>query len=68
LVCYGGHFESKMAAKIKNSSDLGEIWLPSRLWCCELISITGLLWRPFWIQYDRQNTKLLRFGRNLASK
>jgi hypothetical protein len=25
LVCYGGHFESKMAAKIQKSSDLGEI-------------------------------------------
>jgi hypothetical protein len=31
LVCYGGHFESKMVAKIQKSSDLGEIWLPSRL-------------------------------------
>ena len=29
--CYGGHFESKMAAKIQKSSDLDEIWLPSRL-------------------------------------
>ena len=38
LVCYGGHFEPKMAAKIQKSSDLGEIWFPSRLWCCELIS------------------------------
>jgi hypothetical protein len=28
LVCYGGHFESKMAAKIQNSSDLDEIWFP----------------------------------------
>ena len=27
------------------SFDLGEIWFPSRLWCCELISIVGLLWR-----------------------
>ena len=26
-----------MAAKIQKSSNLGEIWLPSRLWCCELI-------------------------------
>jgi hypothetical protein len=25
LVCYGGHFESKMAAKIQKSSDLDEI-------------------------------------------
>ena len=30
LVSYGGHFESKMAAKIQKSSDLGEIWFPSR--------------------------------------
>ena len=43
LVCYGGHFESKMAAKIQKSSDLGKIWFPSRLWCCELISI---VWEP----------------------
>jgi hypothetical protein len=27
-----------MTAKIQKSSDLGEIWFPSRLWCCELIS------------------------------
>jgi hypothetical protein len=31
LVCYGGHFESKMAAKVQKSSDLDEIWFPSRL-------------------------------------
>ena len=37
-VCYGGHFESKMSTKIQKSSDLSEIWFPSRLWCCELIS------------------------------
>jgi hypothetical protein len=43
LVCYGGHLESKMATKIQKSSDLGEIWFPSRLWCCELISI---IWEP----------------------
>ena len=30
--------------QIKKSSDLGKIWFPSRLWCCELISIVGLLW------------------------
>ena len=30
LVCYGGHFEYKMAAKIQRSSDLGKIWFPSR--------------------------------------
>jgi hypothetical protein len=23
---------------------LDEIWFPSRLWCCELIFIIGLLW------------------------
>jgi hypothetical protein len=33
--------------KIQKSSDLKEIWLPSRLWCCELISIVGLLCWPF---------------------
>ena len=26
----------------------------------------GLLWRPFWIQNYHQNTKILRFGRNLV--
>jgi hypothetical protein len=31
LVCYGSHFESKMATKISNSSDLGKILFPSRL-------------------------------------
>jgi hypothetical protein len=41
------HFESKMATKIQKSSDLGKIWFPSRLWCCELISIVGLLWWQF---------------------
>jgi hypothetical protein len=30
-VPYGDHFEYKMVAKIQKSSDLGEIWLPSRL-------------------------------------
>jgi len=49
LVCYGSHLESKMAAKIQKSSDLDEIWLPSRLRCCELISIVGLLRWPFYI-------------------
>ena len=54
--------------QIQKSPDLGEIWFPSRLWCCELIFIVGLLWRPFWIQNGHQNTKILRFGRNLVSK
>ena len=66
LICYGRHFESKMSAKIQKSSDLDEIWFPSRLWCCELISTIGLLWWPFWIQNDRQNIKLLWFGGNLV--
>jgi hypothetical protein len=44
LVCYGGHLEPKMVAKIQKSSDLGEIWFPSRLRCCELISI---VWEPY---------------------
>ena len=39
LVCYGGHFESKMAAKIQKSSDLVKIWFPSRSWSCELIIV-----------------------------
>jgi hypothetical protein len=29
---------------IQKSSDLGEIWFASRLWCCELIFIVSLLW------------------------
>jgi hypothetical protein len=33
-----------MVAKIQKSSDLDEIWFPSRLWCCKLIFIVGLLW------------------------
>jgi hypothetical protein len=36
-----------MATKIQKSFDLEEIWFPSRLWCCELISIVGLLCWPF---------------------
>jgi hypothetical protein len=57
MFCYGGHFEYKMASKIQKSSDLDEMWFPSRLSCCELISIVGLLWWPFWIQNGRQNKK-----------
>ena len=45
LVCYGGHFDSKMAAKIQKSSDLGEIWFPSRCWCRELIS---MVWEQYY--------------------
>jgi hypothetical protein len=29
--------------QIQKSSDLGEIWFPSRLWCCELIPLP---WKP----------------------
>jgi hypothetical protein len=39
LVRYGGHIESKMAAKIQKSSDLVKIWFPSRSWSCELIIV-----------------------------
>jgi hypothetical protein len=34
-----------MAAKIQTSSDLGEIWFPSRFWCWELIS---KVWEPYY--------------------
>jgi hypothetical protein len=54
--------------KIQKSSDLGEIRIPSRLWCSELIFIVDLLWQTFWIQNGRQNTTILWFGRNLVSK
>jgi hypothetical protein len=40
LVYYG-----TMAAKIQKSSDLGEIWFPSRFWCWELIS---MVWEPYY--------------------
>ena len=33
----------KWSPKIKKSTYLGKIWFPSRLWCCELISIS---WEP----------------------
>ena len=76
---FGGLEKFKMAAvamvtkvqngcQIQKSSDLGEIWFPSRLWCSELIFIVGFLWRPFWIQNGHHNTKIHRFGRNLVSK
>ena len=39
LICYGGHFEFKMAAKIQKSSDLGQICFPSSLCSCELIIV-----------------------------
>ena len=51
--------------QIQKSSDLDEIWFPSRLWCCELIFIVGLLWWPFWIQNGHQNTKMAVFFRDL---
>ena len=39
LVCYGGHFESKMATKIQKSSDLDKIWFPSMSCSYELIIV-----------------------------
>jgi hypothetical protein len=55
VAAFGGLKIFKMAAvamvtkvqnghQIQKSFDLGEIWFPSRLWCCELIFIVGLLW------------------------
>jgi hypothetical protein len=56
LVCYGSHFESKIATKIQKSSDLDEIWFPSRFWCWELIS---MVWEPY---YDPLcNAAILKF-------
>jgi hypothetical protein len=46
-----------MAAKVQKSSDLDEIWFPSRLWCCKLISIVG-----------RQIVSGLRFQWKLISR
>ena len=63
LICNGGHFESKMVAKIPKSSDLDEIWFPSRLWCCELISIVGLLCWPFVSKRAAKIQTILLFGR-----
>jgi hypothetical protein len=34
-----------MAVKIQKSSDLGEIWFPSRFWCWELIS---MVWESYY--------------------
>jgi hypothetical protein len=42
-VCYGGHFESKMTAKIqKSSADLGEIWYYYRHSCNNVAPVTNL--------------------------
>jgi hypothetical protein len=43
LVCYDGHFESKMAAKIKKSPDLEEIWSED---FCILEAILYSKWPP----------------------
>ena len=59
LVCYGGHFESKMATKIQKSSDLGEIWFPSRFWCWELIS---MVWEPYYDPLCRNILHVAAFG------
>ena len=42
-------FESKMVAKIKTIIRFGQIWFPSRLCCCELISI---IWEPWYDPSD----------------
>ena len=68
LLNFTGRWKSKMVAKIQKSSYLNGISFSSGLWCCELISIVGLVWWPFWIQNGCQNTRILRFGRNLISK
>ena len=41
LVCYGGQ---KWPPKYKNPPIWANFWFPSRLWCCELISI---IWEPY---------------------
>jgi hypothetical protein len=46
-----------VAAKIQKSSDWDEIWFPSRLWCCKLISIVS-----------RQIVSGLRFQWKLISR
>jgi hypothetical protein len=47
-----------MAAKIQKSSDLGEIWLPSRLWCSKLIrGFCILAAQPIWIQNGHHSKK-----------
>jgi hypothetical protein len=45
LVCYGGHFGSKITAKIQYSSDLGESWFQSTFCWSELIST---VWEPYY--------------------
>ena len=43
LVCYGGHFESKMAAKIQKILRFGKICFPKSSLCsCELIIVFGI--------------------------
>jgi hypothetical protein len=46
-----------VAAKIQKFSGWDEIWFPSRLWCCKLISIVG-----------RQIVSGLRFQWKLISR
>ena len=57
------HYVRKFVRSVVFSrySDLDEILFPSRLWCCELISIVGLLWWPFWIQNGHQYTKIQKY-------
>ena len=64
LVCYGGHFEQLTIKKwrfqwkwiftgVRHAAPYGDHF--------------GLLWWPFWTKNGCQNTKILRFGRNLVS-
>ena len=70
-VCYGGHFESKMTAKIQKSSDLGEIWydplcrnIHRSMW--QLLGVeqiqNGGRWHGNQGTKWPPNTKILRFG------
>jgi hypothetical protein len=59
-VCYGGHFKSKMTAKIQKSSNLGEIWYYYRsddLFCVKfqkdpLIGVNLTFFAP-WLPWQR---------------
>ena len=66
LVCYGGHFESILAAKLQKSSNLGELWLPSKLWCCELTSIVlfamAAILNPKWPPNYKNSSIWATFG------
>ena len=46
-------FIRHISRRLLNGNQWIFTWFPSRLWCCELIFIVGLLWRPFWMQNGR---------------